>query len=102
MFIENLPREELEERLRNRPHAMAELVWAMLRPITALLDPQQVVIAGKIFPAEERRYRLEKCEKMFRHEFLPHLVFREDHLADNSAGLLDFARRRFYAVGNED
>ena len=102
MFIENLPREELEERLRNCPHAMAELVWAMLRPITALLDPQQVVIAGKIFPAEERRYLLEKCEKMFRHEFLPHLVFREDHLADNSAGLLDFARRRFYAVGNED
>ena len=27
---------------------MAELVWTMLRPITALLDPQQVVIAGKI------------------------------------------------------
>lgn len=101
MFIENLPREELEERLRNRPHAMAEQVWTMLRPITALLDPQQVVIAGKIFPMKERQYLLEKCEKMFRHEFLPHLVFREDHLPDNFAGLLDFAWQRFYAVGNE-
>lgn len=102
MFIENLPREELEERLRSQPHAMAEMVWSMLRPITALLDPQQAVIAGKIFPAAERHYLLEKCEKMFRHEFLPNLVFREDHLEDNTCGLLDFARRCFYAVGNED
>ncbi len=101
MYIENLTWEEQRERLRTKPHALPEMVWGMLRPITALLDPRQVVIAGDTFPQEERQYILKKCGRMFRREFLPQLVFREDHLTDNFAGLLDFARRQFYAVGNK-
>ncbi len=102
MYIENLTWEEQKQRLKRTPHGLAEMLWVMLRPITALLDPRQVIIAGKAIPPGEQRYILEKCEKMFSHEFLPELVFLNDHLADNFRGLLDFARRQFYRVGGEE
>ncbi len=96
LYIQNQSRREQQRRL-NSSRGIAEMTLQMLRPITALLDPERIVIAGDDIRPDDVRHIREKCGTMVRGDFLPELIFQPDYSPDLSAGLLDLIRREVYA-----
>ena len=89
--------DEQRRRLREK-HGLADMVLQMLRPITALLDPDRIVVAGDEISAGDIAYIQEKCQAMVRHDFLPELIFQGDYGPDNFAGLLSGVQRTCFTA----
>lgn len=94
-YIRNQP---LAEQLRDmgRRHGVGGMVLQIIRPIVALLDPAEIVVAGPGVSTKERDYIQRKCQTMVRREFLPKLVFQDALRPDAHRGMVDIARRLVY------
>ena len=97
LYIQNQDWDEQRRRLREK-HGLADMVLQMLRPITALLDPDRIVVAGDEISAGDIAYIQEKCQAMVRHDFLPELIFQGDYGPDNFAGLLSGVQRTCFTA----
>lgn len=96
LYIQNQDWDEQRRRLREK-YGLANMVLQMLRPITALLDPDRIVVASDEISANDIAYIQEKCQAMVRHDFLPKLIFSGDHGPDNFAGLLNGVQTIYFA-----
>lgn len=97
LYIQNQDWDEQRRRLREK-HGFADMVLQMLRPITALLDPDRIVIASDEISADDIAYIQEKCQAMVRHDFLPELIFPGDYGPDNLAGLLNGVQKIYFTA----
>ncbi len=96
LYIQNQSWQEQRKKM-NSPHGAAEMVLQMLRPVTALLDPERIVVAGGNIQQSDIRYIQEKCGSMVRSDFLPRLFFQPDYSPDNFSGLLDLVRKKLHS-----
>ncbi|MBS1368369.1 MAG: ROK family protein [Lentisphaeria bacterium] len=95
LYIQNQDWDEQRKRLQEK-HGFADMVLQMLRPITALLDPDRIVVAGDDISEDDIACIREKCRAMVRHDFLPELIFRKDYSEDNLAGLLNCVQKTYF------
>lgn len=95
LYIQNQTWEEQRRRL-NRPRGRADVALRLIRPLTALFDPERIVISGDEIPAEDIRHIQEQCRMMLRSDFLPPLHFLPDYATDNFRGLFELVRQEFY------
>lgn len=95
LYIQNLTWEEQRRQL-NRPRGRADVVLQLIRPLTALFDPERIAISGEELTEEDILYIREQCQTMLRSDFLPALYFLPDYAEDNFKGLSDLVLREFY------
>ena len=91
IYIQNRTWEE-QKNIISKPHGIAEMLLPVLRAVTALLDPEFIIIAGRDISAGEQEFILAGREKLFMPEILPELIFLPDYSGDNRKGMIETGR----------
>lgn len=91
IYIQNRTWEE-QKNIISKPHGIAEMLLPVLRAVTALLDPEFIIIAGRDISAGEQEFILAGREKLFMPEILPELIFLPDYSGDNCKGMIETGR----------
>lgn len=81
-----------QKNIISKPHGIAEMLLPVLRAVTALLDPEFIIIAGRDISAGEQKFILAGREKLFMPEILPELIFLPDYSGDNRKGMIETGR----------
>ena len=91
IYIQNRTWEEQKDAI-SKPHGIPGMILPVLRAITALLDPESIIIAGRDISAGEQQFILSEREKLFMPEILPELIFLPEYSSDNRKGMIETGR----------
>lgn len=100
LYLQNKTREE-QKSVINSLSGKVETIILAVRSITALLDPEKIIIAQDGDTAEIMPLVKMECTSAVHGNFLPSLTFNGDYVNDGFAGLLDLIRIKFYTSMEE-
>lgn len=95
IYLQNLTIEQLHSKLATS-EGWDEFLLTSLRAITGLFDPAVIVVSDSRLTPERVQEIRQKCAQMAKADFLPEIHFSYDYIPDNTAGMLEFARKIFY------